>query len=760
MAKTDLETLVVRLEAQMRSYEREMAKTRQTTDRQLRAVEQRYQKAGKAIEASTAKTAAVATRNLEGALVGAATGLAGAATGALAGFFAMFTGAKFITATVEQERVEKQLEQTIRSTGGAAGYTADELKKLAATMQQVTKFGDETIIMAEAQLLTFTNIGRDVFPEALEAALDMSTVLGTDLKSNILQVGKALNDPVAGVSALREVGVSFTAQQQQQIKTLVESGRVAEAMRMILAELRVEFGNSARAARQTLGGALESLNNALGDLFEVPTSQTEEFRQELERLIAVLQDPAFAGAIQTIGAGIIEEFRGVLKQITDLYKAAIGIRDALKAGDPAAAVRVLGGLDLSTLKQLANPAMGLTDKLFGRDAKADATRLSEITQELIDLEKQLAEARVAAASPIDASLGISRAKVQQLEGRVATLRKEEEQVRAALAAKPPSIAITVKKPPAKPQASSASSETKREFDPFTRAVSQAQRSIAVIDAETATIGLNTEARDRARTVALLEEAAKRTNTEAGLKSTEVTETQRQKIEEVATAMEQAARRERVLSEAFDRIDSAADGAADAFAGWVTESQTAGEAFTRFANSVIQDILRMQAKAMIMSIIAPNGAGSGAVSALASLFGSGGFGVGMASGGQVRGSGTGTSDSVPAMLSKGEYVVNAAATAGNLPLLEALNSGRLAGFADGGVVMPPGIAPVARASRAPAVNVVVNEAPGVTAKTSVGTDGTVIVDMIYDAVQTRMASDLSRGRGAMAKAAKRRTTLRG
>lgn len=46
----------------------------------------------------------------------------------------------------------------------------------------------------------------------------------------------------------------------------------------------------------------------------------------------------------------------------------------------------------------------------------------------------------------------------------------------------------------------------------------------------------------------------------------------------------------------------------------------------------------------------------------------------APGGPVFGSGTGTSDSIPAMLSNGEFVVNANATAKNRSLLEAINSG--------------------------------------------------------------------------------------
>lgn len=58
----------------------------------------------------------------------------------------------------------------------------------------------------------------------------------------------------------------------------------------------------------------------------------------------------------------------------------------------------------------------------------------------------------------------------------------------------------------------------------------------------------------------------------------------------------------------------------------------------------------------------------------------------AEGGLVSGPGTGTSDSITARLSDGEYVVNAKATAANLGLLEAINSGKdpFMRYAEGGL----------------------------------------------------------------------------
>ena len=75
----------------------------------------------------------------------------------------------------------------------------------------------------------------------------MSPVLGTDASGSAIQLGKALNDPIKGITALTRVGVTFTEQQKDQITTLVESGKTIDAQKIILGELQKEFGGSAEA---------------------------------------------------------------------------------------------------------------------------------------------------------------------------------------------------------------------------------------------------------------------------------------------------------------------------------------------------------------------------------------------------------------------------------------------------------------------------------------------------------------------------------
>ena len=175
---------------------------------------------------------------------------------------------KLIDITDEQLKQEKQLETVLKSTKGAVGLTATEIKKMASALQEVTTFGDETILRGQNMLLTFTKIGKDVFPQATETMLNMAKAMGQDVKQTAIQLGKALNDPVLGISALSRVGVQLSEVQKKQIKDFMKVNDVASAQKVILGELETQFGGSARAATETLGGALKQLKNNLGDAAE------------------------------------------------------------------------------------------------------------------------------------------------------------------------------------------------------------------------------------------------------------------------------------------------------------------------------------------------------------------------------------------------------------------------------------------------------------------------------------------------------------
>jgi hypothetical protein len=206
--------------------------------------------------------------------------------------------------------------------------------------------------------------------------------------------------------------------------------------------------------------------------------------------------------------------------------------------------------------------------------------------------------------------------------------------------------------------------------PFTRATDEAQKRIAELNAETATINENSEARERAKLVTDLEAAAKRANTQAGFQNAQVTDAQRQKIDELADSMEDAARGSREAKELMQAIGSVKGAFADAFGGAIIEGKKLNEVVQSLVKSLAQMALRA-------ALIGPSGAG-GIFGAILKPFG-------FADGGYVSGPGTARSDSIPARLSDGEFVVNANATSKHRRVLEAINSGTIARYANGGPV---------------------------------------------------------------------------
>jgi hypothetical protein len=269
----------------------------------------------KGVFAGVQKQSGVAGKAV-GALGGAFVKLAGIVTGIVASAFAALSLKNFLQASIENERVQAQLGATLKSTGEAAGRTRQQLNEMATSLQKVTTFGDEAINGAQALLLTFTKIRGDVFDDATRAILDVSTAMKVDLRSATIQVGKALNDPVKGMTALARSGITFTESQKAMVKQMVATGDVVGAQRLILKELETQFGGSARAARETLGGALQSLRNAWGDLFELPRSATEGLRTAIEALIVAIQDPAFIAFVQTIGVMLVNAFKLAINGLT------------------------------------------------------------------------------------------------------------------------------------------------------------------------------------------------------------------------------------------------------------------------------------------------------------------------------------------------------------------------------------------------------------------------------------------------------------
>lgn len=178
-------------------------------------------------------------------------------------------GRMSIAAFAKQDKAVKAVEATLRTTGGTAGYTSKQLQKMAADLQQVSLYGDEEILQKVTNnFLTFGNITGEVFAEAQKQALNLSAVFGQDLQSSTIMLGKALNDPVLGMTALSRVGIGFTEQQKKQVKAMVEANNTFGAQKLILDEIKRYYGEAAAAAAQSAEGPLTQAANAFADAME------------------------------------------------------------------------------------------------------------------------------------------------------------------------------------------------------------------------------------------------------------------------------------------------------------------------------------------------------------------------------------------------------------------------------------------------------------------------------------------------------------
>lgn len=246
-------------------------------------------------------------------ILGAASSALGPIAGIVAGVFAtgaiVSWGQAQVDALARIEQINKQTETVIKSTGGAANVTAEGIENLAGKLESMTGTEAESIQEGANLLLTFKNIkneagaGNDIFDQTTVAMVDMARAMGTDAKGGAVQLGKALNDPVAGISALSRVGITFTEDQKALIGSLVESGNVMEAQKIILGELNSQFGGSGQAYAETYAGKIDLLGHAWGTFGE------------------------------TLFSGVMPVLGNVAGKLTDVIEVATGVVDVLFNGN-------------------------------------------------------------------------------------------------------------------------------------------------------------------------------------------------------------------------------------------------------------------------------------------------------------------------------------------------------------------------------------------------------------------------------------------
>jgi hypothetical protein len=178
-------------------------------------------------------------------------------------------GTQALQAARESEQASAAVRAALDSMGDGAGRTQQQLEDMAGALSRNSLFADDQILtQVTANMLTFGNVSGEAFDRAQQAALDLSARLGTDLQGSTIMVGKALNDPIAGITSLTRVGVAFTDQQREQIRVMTEAGDVAGAQAIILDELNRQYGGQAAALAATDSGQITQAWNQIGEALE------------------------------------------------------------------------------------------------------------------------------------------------------------------------------------------------------------------------------------------------------------------------------------------------------------------------------------------------------------------------------------------------------------------------------------------------------------------------------------------------------------
>lgn len=266
------------------------------------------------------------------AKLGAAFAAAGAAATVAFGKIA-FDAAE--AASTANARIE-QVATSMGLFGDETQNVADRLVDLANEQARLTGVNQNTIKESQALLLTFGHLAESAdevggsFDRATQLTLDMAAAGFGSATDNAKQLGKALNDPIKGITALARSGVTFSDQQKELIETLVESGQMLEAQDLILTEIESQVGGTAEATanasdkiRVGFSQVAERVGLALLPAFERLTNFVlDTVIPGIESLVAVFEKDGLRGVIDVLIGYVQSEGPKVLDALWEWIKSA------------------------------------------------------------------------------------------------------------------------------------------------------------------------------------------------------------------------------------------------------------------------------------------------------------------------------------------------------------------------------------------------------------------------------------------------------
>lgn len=255
----------------------------------------------------------------------------------------------------EAEIANRKLGNVLESMG--FGEATDRVQSYAESLERTIGVDAELIKATQTKLATFENLTKTVgetggaFDRATMAAVDLAAAGFGSAETNAVQLGKALQDPVKGITALARAGVTFTAQEKEKIKALVESGNILAAQDMVLAAIEKQVGGTAEAGVSAFDRIKLSLEQV-----------AETIGMAVLPLIQQIADFVANTIVPTV-VPLIEQFSAAWRQLDpDIQKVIFAVVGFLAAIGPVLLIvgkliTVIGGLLVAfnplTLKILA-----------------------------------------------------------------------------------------------------------------------------------------------------------------------------------------------------------------------------------------------------------------------------------------------------------------------------------------------------------------------------------------------------------------------
>ncbi|EFO32621.1 phage tape measure protein [Roseibium sp. TrichSKD4] len=718
---TDLERLVVQLSADVKKFEKAMNKAQGITSKSMKAVETRVKRTeGRLSKFGRESFVAIRAGTAAFAAVGVAAG------GAAVAFKRFSDAATRIDNTLKVAGLEgEQLETVYKSLRDSAIKYQAPLETLA-TLYGSLSLAQKELGVSSTEIVSFT--------DNVAAALKVSGKTAQEASGALLQLGQALgggvvraeefNSILEGAPAIAQAaarGIKEAGGSVSKLRGLVIDGKVSsEAFFRGFEAGAVTLDERLSQTTVTIDQAFSNLGTALTDSvreFNKATGASENFATGIDSVAKAINDIDFEAFISNIQ----EAYRAVEKTLNAILNEALGVTEG------GVAINLEKEEAETDIRHLEREVRLLEDSIERNKTLGFDNTLA--LQRLADVKEELQAIRALAATMPDLATGFGsdgkllpnvpvyksgRGAAGEVSVPFPTITKADGATNGPVPrTKPKQVSLDDFDPPAK-RGSGRGRKRESDYEQETRSI---RERIAALQAEhEAQAAVNPllddygHASTRASAAHELLTSAQRSGLAAGKELQNVQQLLSgnfdglsPKAREQAVAMlelansyasassnvEQLRDKQEQARQTAEGLKSSAKNILGGFVSDLRQGKSAAEALANALDKVLDKLLDMALNAVFDGFGA-SASGGGFGSFLG--FSRGGVVphdgrvLHAATGGHVTGPGSGTSDSIPARLSNGEYVVNAAATAKHRQLLDAINSGAsIPGFAKGGPV---------------------------------------------------------------------------